>query len=155
MLLHPSPNKIVLDFLPLRSYHLQDDRKPDDHNEEKGLDGERDGKKRRTGTQGSINARGTFAASTSRHQHTMGAGTGREGQEEQERLAPARTLQYAGAMKGKRKLVDVPTGKAGRTSTRLEYDYQFSPTRLSDVGTDHSFARYPLKTNRRDEAYAA
>ena len=85
----------------------------------------------------------------------MGAGTGREGQEEQERLAPARTLQYAGAMKGKRKLVDVPTGKAGRTSTRLEYDYQFSPTRLSDVGTDHSFARYPLKTNRRDEAYAA
>jgi len=148
--------KIVLDFLPSRSYHLQDDRKSDDHNEEKSLDGERDGEKRWTGTQGSLDTRGTFAASTARHQHTMGASTGGAKQEEQERLgqAPARAHRHEGAMQEKSKRVERPN-KAGRTSTRLEYDYQFSPTRLSDVGTDHSFARYPLKTNRRDEAYAA
>ena len=157
MLSHRPRTKIVLDFLPSRSYHLQDNRKPDDHDEEKGLDGERDGEKRRAGAQGSLDTGGTFAASTSRHQHTMGAGAGREGQEEQERLvqAPTRAQQHAGAIQEEKQRADVPTGKAGRTTTRLEYDYQFSPTKLVVFGKDDSLARYPLKTNRRDEAYAA
>jgi len=146
----PRP-KIALDFLPSRSYHLQDDRKSDEHNEEEGLDGERNGEKRWTGTQGSLNTGGTFTASTSRHQHTMGAGTRGPKQEEQERLvqAPTRTQQHAGAMQEKRKRVDVAHRQSGPYNYPLGIRQSIFAYKTVVLGWVFSFARYPSKTNHR------